>query len=368
MNVNILEVNINSLRNNILAIKKYTGTKFCLPVKANAYGHGLEIVVKNTKDIVDFYATACASEALEVYKNSADVPILIFGAVEQESIQELVDKNVRFSIHDLDDIQKLERYAKKGSTQLKVHLFVNTGMNMLGVDYDQALETILTVFESEYIFLEGVYSHLACADIKDHFFNKLQSEKFKVIAKYVKSLDPKIICHFANSYGSVGQKGIFYDMVRPGILSYGFLPEFEVDNALKVIKPIARLSTQVIKVIKLSEASYVGYSISYKGKNDEFIAILPVGYGDGFSRQLGSKGHVYISQRKYPIVGRINMDALAVSLGQNNYDVKVGEKVELISDLPQKENSVKELAKLLHTIEYDIITTLNQRVIRHEYL
>ncbi|AJC48881.1 alanine racemase [Allofrancisella guangzhouensis] len=368
MNVNVLEVNINTLRNNILAIKKYTGTKFCLPVKANAYGHGLEIIVKNTKDIVDFYATACASEALGVYKNSDNVPILIFGAVEQETIQELADKNIRFSIHDLDDIQKLEKYAKRYSKKLKAHLFVNTGMNMLGVDYDEALEIILRVFESEYIFLEGVYSHLACADIKDHFFNKLQSEKFEAIVKHVKSLDPNIICHFANSYGSIGQNGIFYDMVRPGILSYGFLPEFEVADSLKIIKPVAKLYTQVIKVIKLSEASYVGYSISYKGSDDEFIAILPIGYGDGFSRQLGGKGSVYINQKKYPIVGRVNMDALAVSLGRNDCDIKVGAKVELISDLPQKENSVRKLAKLLHTIEYEVVTTLNQRVIRHEYL
>ena len=364
MDINILKINSKTLRNNIATIKEYTKTKFCLPVKANAYGHGLELIVRNTNDIVDFYAVACATEALEVCKYSFEVPVLVFGVVEATYVSELISRGVRFSIHSVADIEKLEDYAQKNNKKLKAHIFVNTGMNMLGVDYVNAEQSIESVLNSKYIELEGVYSHLACADEKDNAFNDLQIKRFLKIANFAKAKKETIICHLANSYASIGQSDISLDMVRPGILSYGFLPEFEVDESLKQIKPIARLDTQVIRIIQLKDMCEVGYSISYSGKADEQIAILPIGYGDGFPRLLGNKGCVYIKGVSYPIIGRINMDALAVSLSQNNAGIAIADVAEVISDNPLRQNSAKNIAKTLGTIEYDIITSLTKRVVR----
>ena len=364
MDINILKINSETLRNNIALIKEYTKTKFCLPVKANAYGHDLELVVRNTNDIVDFYAVACAIEALEVCKHSFEVPVLVFGVVEATYVSELIKQDVRFSIHSIADIKKLEDYAQENDKKLKAHIFVNTGMNMLGVDYANVEQSIESVLKSEFIELEGVYSHLACADDRSNAFNDLQIKRFLKVTKFAKSKKETVMCHLANSYASIGQNDISLDMVRPGILSYGFLPEFDVDESLKQIKPIANLDTQVIRIITLKEMFGVGYAISYSGEANEQIAILPIGYGDGFSRLLGDKGCVYIKGIRYPIVGRINMDALAVSLGSNNENIKVGEVAEVISDNPRKQNSVKNTAKILGTIEYDIITSLSKRVVR----
>ncbi|QIW11093.1 alanine racemase [Francisella sp. LA112445] len=364
--MNFLELDIATLRNNISIIKRYTQTKLCLPVKANAYGHDLNIVVKNTKDLVDFYATACASEALEVYKNASTMPILIFGVIETCYLKELIDKEIRLSIHRFRDIQEIEYYAKQSSKKAKVHIFANTGMNMLGINSEHIVDVVEKIQRSKYIDLEGVYSHLACADEKDNFFNQIQIDRFIEIQKFVKSVDNQIMCHLANSYGCIGQNEISFDMVRPGILSYGFLPDFSVSKQLEAIKPVASLVTQIVKLIKLDKIFEVGYSISYVGKKDEYIAILPVGYGDGFPRALGNNGFVYIKDKYYPIVGRVNMDALAISLGCNEQNFKVGEKVELISNKPARLNSAKAIAKNLQTIEYDVIATLNQRIIRRE--
>jgi alanine racemase len=350
MDINIFEINSEILRNNIKAIKEYTKTKFCLPVKANAYGHGLEIIVKNTSDIVDFYAVACASEALEVCKYSFEVPILVFGVIEATYVSELIKRDIRFSIHSIADIEKLEDYAQKNDKKLKAHIFVNTGMNMLGVDYVNAEQTIESVLFSKHIELEGVYSHLACADDKENTFNQLQIERFLKVANFANAKKETVMCHLANSYASIGQDDVSLDMIRPGILSYGFLPEFEVDENLKQIKPIAKLNTQVIRIITLRDMLEVGYSISYKGKADEQIAILPIGYGDGFPRLLGNKGYVYINDISYQIIGRVNMDALAVALGSNNANIRVGDVAEVISDKPRKQNSVKNTAKILGTI------------------
>lgn len=366
MDINFLELDITTLRNNISIIKEYTQTKLCLPVKADAYGHNLNLVVKNTKDIVDFYATACASEALDVYKSSSVKPILIFGVIETFYLKELIDKEIRVSIHRFKDIDTIEHYAKQSSKKAKVHIFINTGMNMLGVDCEHIVDIVKKIQESEYIDLEGIYSHLACADEKNHPFNQTQINKFIEIQSFIKSIDTKIMCHLANSYGCIGQNNINFDMVRPGILSYGFLPEFSVDERLKSIRPVAKLVTQIMKLIKLDKICEVGYSVSYIGKKDEVIAILPVGYGDGFPRELGNNGFVYIKDIPYPIVGRINMDALAISLGRNEQNFGVGDEVELISNISERKNSVKTIAKNLQTIEYDIVATLNQRIIRKE--
>ncbi|AIT10148.1 alanine racemase [Candidatus Francisella endociliophora] len=368
MDVNFLELNISTLRNNISIIKEYTQTKFCLPVKANAYGHGLQNIVRNTSDIVDFYAIACAREALEVYEVSSMVPILIFGVVEDEYLEELILKGIRISIHRFKDIDKIEFAAKKCSKIANVHIFINTGMNMLGIDCKHAEDIIQKARRSEWLNLEGVFSHLACADENNHPFNKLQIDRFKKVYDFTKSVDNQIICHLANSYGCIGQANISFDMVRAGILSYGFLPKFKVDNVLQEIRPIAKLTTKVIKIIDLEDMLEVGYSVSYTGQSSETIAILPIGYGDGLPRELGNIGVVYIKDRKYPIVGKINMDALAISLGSNTDKVKVGCEVELISDNPSMQNSAKSLAKKLKTIEYDIITTLNQRVVRRDVI
>ena len=364
MDINILKISSKTLRNNIKIIKEYTKTKFCLPVKANAYGHELELIVRNTNDIVDFYAVACAREALEVCKYSFEVPVLVFGIVEAMYVSELISRRVRFSIHSVADIEKLEDYAQKKNKKLKAHIFINTGMNMLGVDYVNASQSIERTLKSEFIELEGVYSHLACADDRNNTFNDLQIQRFLEIANLAKSKKESIICHLANSYASIGQDDISLDMVRPGILSYGFLPEFEVNESLKQIKPIARLDTQIIRIITLKEMLEVGYSISYSGETNEQIAILPIGYGDGFPRLLGNKGCVYIDSISYPIIGRINMDVLGVSLGQNNAGVEVGDVVEVISDNPLRQNSTKNIAKTLATIEYDIVTNLSERVVR----
>ncbi|WP_245806498.1 alanine racemase [Francisella halioticida] len=366
MDINFLELDIAILRSNISTIKAYSQSKLCLPVKANAYGHDLQLVVKNTKDIVDFYATACASEALDVYKSSSNKPILIFGVIETLYIKRLIDREIRISVHRFKDIDKIEHYSRQSSKKAKIHIFVNTGMNMLGINCEHVADIVEKAQRSKYIDLEGVYSHLACADEKNNSFNQFQIEKFRKIQEFVKSLNSQTICHLANSYGCIGQKDIIFDMVRPGILSYGFLPDFNVDEQLKVIRPVARLVTKIVKLIKLDEMPEVGYSICYIGKKSEYIAILPVGYGDGFPRELGNKGVVYAQGKSYPIVGRINMDALAVSLGNNELGLKADDKVELISNRPERKNSAKALAKKLQTIEYDIITTLNQRIIRKE--
>ncbi|MBK2111748.1 alanine racemase [Francisella tularensis subsp. novicida FSC159] len=362
--MNVLEISVQTLRNNITIIKEYVGSaKICFPVKANAYGHGLELIVEHSHDLVDFFAVANVLEAFRVL-DVVEKPVMIFGVIEYNYIDRILSKNIRVSIQDYNDIEKLEKFAKYYNKKLFVHVNINTGMNRMGVDYNDACRTIQRAYESDWLILEGVYSHLACADNRDHPTNIKQKNRFDSIVKFTKGLSQDIICHLSNSYGFLGQKGICYDMVRPGILSYGFLPEFYVDRVIREIKPIARLLSKVVKIITLQEGEGVGYSLIYRGFEGEQLAVIPIGYGDGFPRELGDRGFVNINDVMYPMAGRMSMDGLTVSLGINEYDVKVGDTVELISAIPRNRNSAFSIAKQTNTIEYDIMSTLNDRIIR----
>ncbi|AEB27699.1 Alanine racemase [Francisella cf. novicida Fx1] len=362
--MNVLEISAQTLRNNIRIIKEYVGSaKICFPVKANAYGHGLELIVEHSHDLVDFFAVANVLEAFRVL-DVVEKPVMIFGVIEYNYIDRILSKNIRVSIQDYNDIEKLEKFAKYYNKKPFVHVNLNTGMNRMGVDYSDACRTIQRAYESDWLILEGVYSHLACADNRDHPTNIKQKNRFDGIVEFTKGLSQDIICHLSNSYGFLGQKGICYDMVRPGILSYGFLPEFYVDRAIREIKPIARLLSKVVKIITLQEGEGVGYSLIYRGFEGEQLAVIPIGYGDGFPRELGDRGFVNINDVMYPMAGRMSMDGLTVSLGINEYDVKVGDTVELISAIPRNRNSAFSIAKQTNTIEYDIMSTLNDRIIR----
>ena len=362
--MNVLEINVQILRNNIKLIKKYVGNvRICFPVKANAYGHGLELIVQHSHDLVDFFAVANILEAFRVL-DVVEKSVMIFGVIEYNYIDRILSKNIRVSIQDYNDIEKLEKFAKYYNKKPFVHVNINTGMNRMGVDYNDACRTIQKAYESDWLILEGVYSHLACADNRDHPTNIKQKNRFDSIVEFTKELSQDIICHLSNSYGFLGQKGICYDMVRPGILSYGFLPEFYVDRVIREIKPIARLISEVVKIITLQEGEGVGYSLIYRGYEGEQLAVIPIGYGDGFPRELGDRGFVSINGVMYPMAGRMSMDGLTVSLGHNEHNVKVGDVVELISDIPRNRNSAFLIAKQTNTIEYDIMSTLNDRVIR----
>ena len=364
---NILQINKSQLCKNIKIIKNFLpkNVKICFPIKANAYGHDLELIASCVNDLVDYFAVSCIYEAIRVRKINKNKKILVLGSVSKNLLNLAISNNVVISIQNLEDIDFIENYLSSSSQKITVHIGINTGMNRMGVDYKNYKKTIDKVFNSKKIILEGVYSHFACADEQENINNKIQIEKFNNIIKYVKMKNSDIICHLANSYGMIGQNDVFFDMVRPGILCYGFLPEFKVNKKIYNIKPIAKLITKIVKIIKLTnEQNKVGYSLTYQGEEGEFIAIIPIGYGDGFPRALSNKGCIYINNKKYPIVGKMSMDYLSISLGKNSENIKLNQTVEVISDNNYKDNSVENIAKQLNTITYDIVSTLNTRISR----
>ncbi len=231
--MNILKISKQTLRNNIKIIREYVGnTKICFPVKANAYGHGIEEIVENTHDLVDFFAVANSLEAFRVTAITKK-PVLVFGVIYYEYLEKMVSENIRVSIQDYDDIEKLEQVAKELNKKIYVHVNVNTGMNRMGVCYNDVCRTIKRVYDSKWIILEGVYSHLACADNRDHPTNVKQKKRFSEIVDYAKELSQDIICHLSNSYGFLGDKEICYDWLGLEFLFMDFFQSFMLKDQLE---------------------------------------------------------------------------------------------------------------------------------------
>jgi alanine racemase len=364
MSSNYLKICSDTLQNNLNIIRtEANGAKVCLPVKANAYGHGIEQIVSIAKDHVDYFAVANLDEALLVNHFCDYKPVLIFGAIDFDNLHKAC-AHFHFSIQEQSDVQRLNDVCDNRSKKIKVHININTGMNRMGIDFNCFENVISEVVNSKNIDIIGVYSHFACADDLHNPQNTIQSDRFAIIHDFVSKLDGDIICHLSNSYGFVGQSNSTYDMVRVGILSYGYLPSFAVNETVSKIMPIASLTTQISKTMVLkSDFTGVGYSHRYYGVTDEHIAILPIGYGDGFFRSLGGKSHVIIAGSNYPIVGSISMDALAISLGSDD-NIKLGDEAIVISSNPADANSARSLARIINTIEYEIITNISSRVFR----
>lgn len=184
--MNILKISKQTLRNNIKIIREYIGNaKMCFPVKANAYGHGIEDIVENTHDLVDFFAVANSLEAFRVTAVAKN-PVLVFGVIYYEYIEKMISENIRVSIQDYEYIEKLEQIAKELDKKVYAHININTGMNRMGVDYNDACRTIQRAYESDWLILEGVYSHLACADNRDHPTNIKQKIDLIVLSNLLK--------------------------------------------------------------------------------------------------------------------------------------------------------------------------------------
>lgn len=357
-------VDIKQLRKNISNIKAKVGNrKICLPVKANAYGHGLVTTSLAIENDVDYLAVACLSEGIQLKHAGIKKPILVFGAFDNSQIADLVANNFEITVPSLEKAQLLARYCSTQNTTCKIHLKIDTGMSRVGESILHAQELIDYAINCNNLIVIGVYSHLASSDSPNHELTKLQIARFKNIVEYVKSIDTNIICHLANSGGVTYHPDSYFDMVRPGILSYGYYVHEDMAKDIIEVKPCLSLVSKITHLKRLNSNEGISYGHRYVTTTDENIATIQIGYGDGYRRSLSNREQqVIINEKKYPIVGNICMDMLMVSLGDDN--ASVGNDVTLIGSQGIMEIRIEELSKKLDTIDYEVLTGFTERVER----
>ena len=358
------EINLSNLEYNFRQMRGMVRpqTKVMVTVKADAYGHGLIPVSQRLVACgVDYLGVASIDEGLRLRSARIRVPILILGMILDGDIEPLFRYNLTPTVCTRELAAVLSRKAVALKKPLKVHIKVDTGMGRLGVLHDDALTLIKKIYALPGIAIEGLFTHLAFADLNESFtlhqidlFNKLlvQLEQNKIMIPLV---------HSANSMGVLRFKRSHFTMVRPGLVVYGLRPALDTSFPLR-LKPVLSLKTRIVYYKRMPQGSGISYGHAYVTKDNTTIAILPIGYGDGYPRILSNKASVLIQGRRFPISGRICMDQIMVDVG--NTSVRRGEEVVLIGSQGKETVSAEELAHLSDTIPYEIVCGLGSRIPR----
>lgn len=355
-----VEINIKNYLHNIQFIQKRTKKSVIPVLKADGYGHGAIPLAKAVHDYgVDLIAVAFLGEGVEIRKSGVNIETLVFNYATPKSIEENIEGYI-YTLGSLNQLKDLINHFGKNISKIKFHININTGMNRMGINPEE-IDDIIKLIKEYNININGVYSHFATADNLDDFV-KEQYEKFISTVRYIENSNVSIpVKHICNSAASLYFPEYALDYVRPGIATYGLQPsDIKIE---KELKPVLTWKSTVARVGILKKGESVSYGRTYFSNKNIPIATIPVGYADGYFRQLSNKGYVLIQGVKCNIIGRVCMDQFVVETTKLK-KVNLGEEVVLIG--LQNENFLyaEELAKLAGTINYDITSKITKRVPR----
>ena len=362
-----VEINLDALGCNFDAVRETLpeNIKILAVVKANAYGHGAIGVAKFLEDKADYLAVAATDEALELRKNGVNCPILILGHIPYGDYDNIVRNNVTPTISDYYEAELLSDAAVKAGITAPLHIAVDTGMNRIGFKCDEgSVEEIKKLKKLPNIEIEGVFSHLAAADMIDKTYTKMQTEKFDDFVSELENAGIKpSIKHLYNS-AAIADLDKKYDMVRQGIILYGLKPSDEVEfNNINVPKPVMSMKTRVVQVKTLPAGECISYGCTYTTEKETRVATLCAGYADGVTRVLSNNGEVLIRGKRAGIIGRVCMDQFMVDV-TDIPEVEAGDTATIFGTDGEETISVDEIAGKANTINYEIICNINSRVTR----
>lgn len=360
-----LEINLNNLKHNVMVLKNAMPPQCELMavVKADAYGHGaFEIATYMNRIGVKAFAVATIDEGIELRRAGISGEILILGYTAPARAKEL---------HRYDLTQTLINYEyalglNKQGYRVKEHIKVDTGMHRLGFD-DEDAESAAAVFSLKHIKVSGIYTHLCAADSldkKDICFTNRQIQSFYQMIKRLEERGiniPKV--HIQSSYGLLNYPELRCDYVRAGIALYGVLSSPDDTTKLQLdLRPVLSLKAKVILLREIEKGDSVGYGRAFVADRDSLIAILPIGYADGYPRSLScGKGYVIINGHKAPVVGKICMDQLAVDV-TDLPDVKIGAIATVIGQDGKEEITAPVVADNLGSIANELLCRMGRRL------
>lgn len=355
-----LEAIKSNLRHVIGLLPEHTG--IMAVVKANGYGHGVLAVSRAAAEAgARYLAVADVYEGVELRDGGFTAPVLVMGGMLPELASFSVVHNLAQTVYSVEMIDALDAACERAGRRANIHIKVETGMNRMGARPGPELQAVLNrARQARHIDVEGLYSHFAVSEIEDKAFSIRQSELFKKAMEQCHSAGFKPLVHIGNSGAALECPFAHLDMVRVGIAMYGLHPAGVEDRALK---PAFEWKTNVVQVKTVHEGDTVSYGRIWEAREDRVIATLPVGYADGYKRLLGNRADVLIRGRRAPVVGRVCMDHMMADVTDIG-GVDVGDEAVLIGRQGGESISADELARLMDTINYEIITTIGDRVKR----
>lgn len=365
-------IDLDAMRNNMEEMHRLTDpqTKLMAVIKTDGYGHGAIPIAREleTVDYVYGYAVATEEEGLALRADGIKKPILILGYTFPEQYEALLQARITPAIFTLEAAQQLSETAERLRLTAKIHIKLDTGMGRVGfLVSGESADVIAQIAKLPHIMIEGMFTHFAKADETDKTAANRQLSDYLHMVQLLEERGVEIpLKHCSNSAGILDLPQANLDIARAGITLYGLHPSKEVHLERMDMKPVLSLKSRVAHVKTLP----AGYSISYGGTyvtpEEQRIATIPVGYGDGYARSLSNKGAVLIRGRRAPICGRICMDQFMVNV-TDIPDVCVGDEVTLVgTDGPEK-ITLEELGELSGRFNYEFACDLGKRIPRVFY-
>jgi len=382
----VIELDRSALRDNLRFIKAQMDpeTHFCSVIKGNAYGHGILSFVPMAESLgVKSFAVFDAMEALVAYqaRTREDTRIIIMGALPDDALAWAIEHDISFFVFDAERLSKACSLAKSIQHPARIHLELETGLNRTGFAESELGQVLDTARQAgDLLQLEGICTHLAGAEsIANYYRIQQQIEQFRKLTQSLKDreFEPRR-CHAACSAAIIRYPETQYDMVRCGIMQFGFWPSPETrmayvlgqqkrqSNNMRFVDPLRRVmcwKSTVMSIKHVSAGSYVGYGNAFLSTKDMKLAGIPVGYFHGYSRRLSNAGYVLIRGMRAGVVGIINMHMLMVDV-THLPDLKRGEEVVIIGKQKKNKISVQSFSEMTQLLNYEVLVSIPSEIPR----
>jgi len=359
------EIDLGKLRNNLRLIRRDLPrhVKLLTVVKDEAYGHGaLDVARIALEEGAWGFGLSTLEEAMALRDAGIKAPLLLLGERQEAELEWCAAHDLTVCVNEPHAIRKLAKIAADFGKQVPVHVKIHTGMSRYGVRWDEALPLIEQILAEKSLLLEGAMTHFAQSDETDKTFANLQFSRFKEVLDALerKKISVKIR-HTCNSGGFLDLPHAHLDMVRPGILIYGVSPS-QVCRQIPGIEPVMSVKARVAAIQKLKPGEVVGYGMRYTATTERRIAVLPIGYGDGFPR-VRNEGGALIHGKRAPLIGGIAMDALMVDI-TDIPEAQMWDEAVIMGKQGSEEITVRDIAKLKNSVTYDVLTNWRLRLRR----
>lgn len=365
-----IEIDRLALSHNLQQFRRLIGRerKLLATVKANAYGHGiLEVEKIVCREGADWLGVHSVEEGVFLREKKVDCPILVLGYVSFDDLERSVDNDLRMTVYNAETIELLGSLAARAGKKARLHVKVETGTHRQGVREEELFSIVDKIRDHPGLILEGLSSHFAnIEDTTDHTYAKSQMESFKrICGKLEKKGIVVPVKHIACTAAAILFPETYFDMVRIGIGMYGLWPSKETylscllqDREPIQLKPVLTWKTRVAQVKKVPKGAYVGYGCTFRTTRETELAVLPIGYYDGYSRAFSNVSYVLIRGQRAPVRGRVAMDFIMVDV-TDIPGVKIEEDAVILGRDGEDSITAEDLARLAGTINYEIVTRIN---------
>ena len=359
-------IDLAALRWNLRQVRAKVGAqvKILSMVKANAYGHGAPAVARVlAEEGSDGFGVATLEEGVELRQAGIGKPILVVAGIYVEQLDQFFENKLTPVVHDLESLRRLENAVQARGTTMNVHLKIDTGMGRIGFLAAEIDSWLAELKKLRALQIEGVFSHFSTAEDVAGDFTRAQLVTFsnQVQRLRAEGIAPPLV-HLANSAATITFPAAYFDMVRPGIMLYGIYPSAAMANQTE-LKPVLSWQTRIVQLKKVPAGTSISYGQTFVTERESFIATLPVGYADGYSRLLSNRGAALVRGRRAPVAGRVCMDLTMLDVTAIA-NVQQGDEVVLLGRQGDAEITADEMAGWANTISYEVLTSIAARVPR----